>query len=183
MRRSPRRLGLLGLGFGLSTVLLRALPAAAAIEPSPEIRIVRAAGPIAIDGDLGDPGWRGVPAIDTFYETKRSDNGPPPAQTIARLAYDDRYFYAAFEFKDPEPRRIRAPLGDRDSVSSPTDYGGVILDTRHDGRTAILFLVNPANVQYDAVTSDAGTEDSSPNFFWDSATRTTAEGWVLEMRI
>ena len=180
MRRSARRLGPLA---GLCLALLRTLPAAAAVEPSPEIRIVRAAGPIAIDGDLGDPGWRGVPAVDTFYETKRSDNGPPPVATVARLAYDDRYVYAAFEFKDPEPRRIRAPLGDRDSVSSPTDYGGVILDTRHDGRTAILFLVNPANVQYDAVTSDAGTEDSSPNFFWDSATRTTADGWVLEMRI
>jgi hypothetical protein len=177
---AARRLGpLLGLAFA---ALRTPLPLAA-VEPSPEIRIVRAAGPIAIDGDLGDPGWRGVPTIETFYETKRSDNGPPPAATIARLAYDDRYFYAAFEFRDPEPRRIRAPLADHDGISSATDYGGVILDTRHDGRSAILFLVNPANVQYDAVTSDASTEDPSPDFFWDSATRVTAAGWVLEMRI
>jgi len=63
MRRSAGRLGLMvrlgRLGLGLGVVLLRALPAAAAIEPSPEIRIARSAGPIAIDGDLGDPGWRG----------------------------------------------------------------------------------------------------------------------------
>jgi len=169
-------------GLAGAAVLGAALPLAA-IEPSPEIRITRAAGPIAIDGDLGDPGWLGVPVVETFYETKRGDNATPPAATVARLAYDDRYFYAAFELADPDPRALRAPLGDHDAVSSDTDYAGIILDTRHDGRTAILFLVNPANVQYDAVTSDASSEDPSPDFFWDSATRVTAAGWTIEMRI
>jgi hypothetical protein len=175
-----RPLGWLGCALAAGGLLAHPL---AAFEPSPETRISRAAGPIAIDGDLGDPGWRGVPRITTFYETRRSDNGPPPAATVARLAYDDRYVYAAFEFQDPDPRAIRAPLADHDGISGDIDYGGVILDTRHDGKSAILFLANPANVQYDAVTNDASSEDSSPDFFWDSATRITATGWVLEMRI
>ncbi|HEY8021732.1 MAG TPA: DUF5916 domain-containing protein [Thermoanaerobaculia bacterium] len=170
------------IGAFAAIVLLAPL-ALAAIEPSPEIHITRAAGAISIDGDLGDPGWRGVPRLETFYETKRSDNGPPPAATAARLAYDDRYFYAAFEFSDPNPRALRAPLGDHDDISGDTDYGGIILDTRHDGKSAILFLANPANVQYDAVTNDASGEDPSPDYFWDSATRITTTGWVLEMRI
>ncbi len=170
------------LGCALAAGGLLAAPLTAS-EPSPTIHITRATGPITIDGGLGDPGWQGVPAISTFYETKRSDNGPPPAATIARLAYDERYLYAAFEFQDPNPRAIRAPLGDHDAISGDTDYGGIILDTRHDGKSAILFLANPANVQYDAVTSDASNEDPSPDYFWDSATRITATGWVLEMRI
>ena len=32
---------------------------------------------------------------------------------------------------------------------------GLILDTRNDGRTAILFLANPRGIQYDAIADDA----------------------------
>ena len=151
-------------------------------EPLPEIRIARAAGEIAIDGQLGDPGWEGATTVDTFFETNPGDNVPPKVRTVAWLAYDDRFFYAAFEFDD-DPKNIRAPLGDRDNVPSSTDYGGLLLDTRNDGRTAVMMLVNPSNIQYDALTSDASGEDSSYDLFWDSATRITDRGWTLEIRV
>ncbi|HTQ80480.1 MAG TPA: carbohydrate binding family 9 domain-containing protein, partial [Thermoanaerobaculia bacterium] len=154
----------------------------AAIE-TPRLAIRRATGPITIDGDLSDPAWKDAVRVDTFWETKRGDNAQPPVPTVARLAYDDRYFYAAFEFFDPHPEAIRAPLGDHDGISGDTDYGGVILDARNDGKTAVLFLANPHNVQYDALTNDASGEDSSPDYFWDSAARIVKDGWVLEMRI
>ncbi len=38
-------------------------------------------------------------------------------------------------------------------------------------------------MQYDAVTDDASGENSSPDFFWDSAARITERGWIVEMRI
>ncbi|HQT94066.1 MAG TPA: DUF5916 domain-containing protein, partial [Thermoanaerobaculaceae bacterium] len=73
---------------------------------------------------------------------------------------------------------------DRDDISEAIDYGGIVLDTRNDGRTGVLFLATPRGVQYDAVTNDAtGNEDSSPDFYWDSAGRITNDGWVLEIRI
>ncbi len=147
-----------------------------------EIRISRAAGPIAVDGDLGDSGWAGTTRVETFYETNPGDNVAPKVRTVARLAYDDRFLYAALECDDPEPAKIRAPFSQRDALGSETDYGGIILDTRNDGRTAILFLANPRGIQYDAVTDD-GNEDSSPDFFWDSAGRITPSGWSLEIRI
>jgi hypothetical protein len=149
----------------------------------PRLAIRRATGPITIDGDLSDPGWKDAVRIDTFWETKKGDAVAPPVATVARLAYDDRYFYAAFEFADPHPEAIRAPLSERDNIGGETDYGGVILDARNDGKTAVLFLANPRNVQYDALTNDASGEDSSPDYFWDSAARITPTGWVLEMRI
>ncbi len=147
-----------------------------------EIRISRAAGPIAVDGDLGDEGWKGASPIETFYETNPGDNLPPKVRTVGRLAYDERFLYASLECDDPEPGRIRAPFSQRDVLGGGTDYGGIILDTRNDGRTAILFLANPRGVQYDAVTDD-GNEDSSPDFFWDAAGRITEKGWNLEIRI
>jgi hypothetical protein len=157
-------------------------PAAAAAPPS-TLSVRRTAGAISIDGSLDDAGWQGVEPVQTWYETNPGDNVPPKVRNQGYLAYDDKFFYAAFEFEDPHPGAIRAPLGDRDNVPSYTDYGGVILDTRNTGKTAILFLANARGVQYDAVTDDSSGEDSSPDYFWDSAGRITEKGWNLELRI
>jgi hypothetical protein len=149
-----------------------------------EIRIARTSGPIKIDGDLSDPGWTGATLVTTWYETNPGDNLAPKVQSVGYLAYDDAYLYAAFEFSDPEPSKIRAPYGDHDEVPSYTDYGGIILDTRNDHRTGLLLLANPRGIQYDAITDDVtGNEDNSPDFYWDSAGRITATGWTLEMRV
>ena len=44
--------------------------------------------------------------------------------------------------------------------------------------------MNPRNIQYDSVSDDSsGNEDSSPDFFWDSATKINSHGWTLEIRI
>lgn len=147
-------------------------------------KIQRTQAAIAIDGTLDDPGWVGVTKIDQWFETNVGDNVTPPAASVGYLTYDDRYLYAAFEFSDPAPDKIRAPFADRDNVNSDTDYGGLILDTRHDRRTAVLLLANARGVQYDAVNDDAtGNEDSAPDFFWTSAARITPSGWVLELRV
>jgi len=166
---------------------LAAAGAAAGQTPpsdEPPIEIHRAAGPITVDGDLSDPGWQGAARVETFYETKPGDNTPPKVRTVGFLTYDGHALYVAFECDDPDPARIRAPFADRDAVSSDTDYAGIILDTRHDRRTAIEFLANPRGVQYDAVQDDAsGNEDTSVDLFWDSAGKIGARGWTLEIRI
>ncbi len=147
------------------------------------IDVDRTSADITIDGDLTDPGWQSATEIDTWFETNPGDNVEPKVKNVALLAYDEKFFYAAFRFADPEPEKIRAPLADRDNVPSNTDYGGVILDTRNDGKTGQMFLANPRGIQYDAISSDVSGEDSAPDFFWDSAARITPEGWTLEMRI
>ena len=150
----------------------------------PPIDIHRAAGPITIDGDLSDEGWKGAARVDTWYETNPGDNTTPKVKNVGYLTYDDKFFYAGFEFQDPDPSRIRAPLGDRDNLPGTTDYGGVLLDTRNDGKTGILFVANPRSIQYDSVLDDpSGNEDSSPDYYWDAKARITKEGWTLEIRI
>ncbi|HYS53252.1 MAG TPA: DUF5916 domain-containing protein [Thermoanaerobaculia bacterium] len=164
---------------------LTALAAVSAFAAGPPIQISKAAGPITVDGSLSDPGWQGATRLDQWYETNPGDNLEPKVKSVGYLTYDDHFFYAGFEFTDPEPSKIRGPYNDRDHIGGNTDdYGGVILDTRNDGKTAILFLVNPRNIQYDAVSDDtSGNEDNSPDFFWDSATKITPTGWTLEIRI
>jgi hypothetical protein len=153
------------------------------VPASEPLQISRIAGAITVDGQLGDDGWREASRITHWFETNPGDNVEPKVTNVAWLAYDDDFFYAAFEFHDPDPQAIKAPLGDRDHVPSYTDYGGVIVDPRNDGRTAQMFLANPRGIQYDALSSDAAGEDSAPDFFWDSAGRITETGWSLEMRI
>lgn len=158
-------------------------PATSAQDPPQEIRISRAPGEIRVDGELGDPGWQGAVRVDTFYETNPGDNIPAPVQNVAYLAYDDRYLYAAFEFFEPDMKSLRAPFGDRDEIAETIDYGGIILDTRNNAQTAVLFLVSPRNIQYDANTDDASGEDPSLDVYWDSEARILADRWVLEIRI
>ena len=166
--------------------LLAMLPAVAwPADPKlgPPLTITRAPGPITVDGDLSDAGWQGLTPITTWFETNVGDNVEPQVKNTAYLTYDDQYFYAGFAFEDPQPRAVRAPLGDHDAVPSSTDYAGVIVDSHNDGKTAQMFLANPNGVQYDALTSDATGEDNSPDFFWDAVGKITATGWTLEIRI
>jgi hypothetical protein len=150
----------------------------------PTLHIQRTAAPIAIDGVLSDPGWQNSAPIEDWYETNPGDNTAPKVRNRGRLTYDDKALYVGLEFDDPEPSKIRAPIVDRDNLSSNIDYGGVIVDPTDSGRTALLLLANPTGAQYDSVSDDgSGNEDASPDFFWDAAARITDTGWTLEMRI
>lgn len=176
-----RRVARVALAVAMPLAL--AAPALARLENGPAIAIHRTSGAIEIDGDLSDPGWRDAARVESWWETNPGDNVEPPVRNVGWLAFDGEYLYAAFEFQDPEPGAIRAPLGDRDNVPSYTDYAGVILDPRGDGKSAQMFLANPRGIQYDAISNDASGEDSAPDFFWESAGRIADGGWRLEMRI
>jgi hypothetical protein len=176
-------------GLAVALALLAATPAAAEGPGAPQLpeteplHINRIHQPIKVDGDLSDAGWKEAAQVTTWYETNPGDNLEPKVKNVAWLAYDDQFFYAAFDFQDPDTKGIKAPLGDHDFVPGYTDYGGVIVDPKNDGKTAQMFLANARGIQYDAITSDASGEDNSPDFFWDSAGSITAAGWTLEMRI
>ncbi|HXD75012.1 MAG TPA: DUF5916 domain-containing protein [Vicinamibacterales bacterium] len=162
-----------------------AAPAAAqTISRGQSYPITKAKGAIVIDGDLNDEGWRDALRVDKWYEINPGDNIEPAVRNVAYLTYDDHFFYAAFEFDDPNPKLIMAPYADRDTLQQNADYGGIFLDTRNEGHTAYEFQVSARNVQFDAVMDDnGGGENSSPDFFWESATRINDHGWTLEIRV
>ena len=173
------------IGPAVALVVGSAVPATAQSSLAGEtLHISRATGPIRIDGDLSDEGWRGATRIDKWYEVQPGDNTEPAVKNLGFLTFDDRFLYVGFQFDDPNPRAIRAPLGDHDSINgNSTDFAGIFIDPLNSGRTAAEFFVTPRNVQYDAITDDASGENASPDFFWDSAARITDHGWTLEIRI
>src|SRR5262245_34426695 len=178
----PRSLAALGVvSLGLACLVLPAH--ARDPQPGPPLTIARANGPIVIDGDLSDEGWKGLTPVTQWYETRVGDSVEPQVKNVGYLAYDDKYLYAAFEFADPNPKLIRAPLGDHVQISGTTDYAGIIVDSRNDSKTTQMFLANANGLQYDAISSDVTGEDSSPDYFWDTAGKVTATGWTLEIRV
>src|SRR5437868_7457183 len=141
---------IIAAAVGAAAAVLRGSNAVAqtALSGDP-IRISRAQGPITVDGQLNDEGWRNATHVDKWYETNPGDNIEPSVKSTGWITYDDRYFYAAFDFEDPNPRAIRSPYGDHDHINgNHTDYGGVILDTRNDGHSAVLLLATATGIQY-----------------------------------
>ena len=153
---SRSRLQILFLSVFAAALSLAAGPGASAEERTPPpLRIHRAAGPIAVDGDLGDPGWKGAAEVSEFFETNPGDNVKPGVATAAWVTYDETYLYVAIRCDDPDPASIRAPYVDRDTVYSDQDFCGVMLDTRGDGRSALELFVNPRGIHDDGVINDA----------------------------
>src|SRR5437870_4155590 len=94
--------------FLVSLALSAAPLSAAAPDQGTPNAISRAKGPIVVDGDLSDAGWQGATKVTTWYETNPGDNTEPGVANVGYLAYDEKFLYAAFEFADPAPDRIRA---------------------------------------------------------------------------
>jgi hypothetical protein len=164
--------------------LLAAAPQPPALPPPAPIRVHRAEGAIVVDGSLDDPGWKNAAVIETFYETSPGNNTPPAVKTTAWITYDDRYFYVGVRCDDPHPEQIRAPYVDRDGVIGTDDNIALFLDTRNERRRAMELRVNPRGIQADGIFNDAnGTEDFSPDFYYDTAAKIDAGGWSAEFRI
>jgi hypothetical protein len=130
----------------LQMALAAATPAAAQSSLSGDpIRMSRAAGRITIDGDLNDEGWRGATRIDRWYETNPGDNTEPKVRNVGYLTYDDRFFYAGFEFDDPAPDGIRAPYADRalytfDTSAKSGTFSGQLLLAYKVNWQSVMFI-------------------------------------------
>src|SRR5262245_20514219 len=132
----------------MALTLTVAANAAATEERIPDLTIPRIESEIVLDGELTEPAWQQAGRVEEWYETAPGDNVSPKVRTMAYLAYDDRHLYVGFDCRDPTPWRIRAPLADRDSLTGNVDHVGILIDSRNDGRTAMIFAASAAAVQY-----------------------------------
>jgi hypothetical protein len=154
-------------------------------EPeSPRLKLSRITSPITVDGDLSDPGWREATEIPLIYEINPGDNTTPAVRTLARVGYDDKFFYVSFWCEDPEIGQIRAPFVDRDGINDDQDYVGVLLDVENQHHSAIDYWIGPRGIQADSVFNEGTfTEDFGPDFFWQSAGRIGTDSWAAEVAI
>jgi hypothetical protein len=161
-------------------------PAKPARVESTRFDVVRASAPIRIDGVLDEEPWTAAPKIPVPFEWQPGDNIPAPVETEVLVTYDLHNIYIGFRCFDPEPRKIRAHLMDRDDTDTLIldDHVSFMIDAFNDERRAFQFRVNPMGVQADANFSESeGYEDFSWDAIWKAAAKITDWGWAVEVAI
>jgi hypothetical protein len=147
----------------------------------PELKISRAAGPIKIDGDVNDAGWRGATKAANFAEHNPGNQTRPDVNTEVLITYDDDNLYVAWLCYD-KPGEVRASFCERDRIFSD-DNVILCLDTYGEATHAYEISANPYGVPGDLLFSSAYGEDGTYDMIFQSAGRITDSGWVAEMAI
>jgi hypothetical protein len=155
-------------------------------SPEEPYRVAPATSKITIDGSLDEQAWVDAMSMTLDYEWFPGDGIEPPVATDVFITYDPGTLYVAFRCWDPEPKKIRAHLMDRDEVDTfvQDDHVLVMIDPFNDERRAFQFRVNPLGVQMDAIFSEIeGIEDFSWDIIWKSMGRITSDGYEVELAI
>lgn len=143
---------------------LLAVGQAAAVQPtvvsSSEIsryEAVRASAPIAIDGVISEKEWGKAEKITQFSDLFHPER-PMMHPTVARMMWDDKYFYVAFECTDDD---IWATMTRRDDFLWMEQAVEVYIDPEGNGRHYYEIEVNPLNAVYDLIIPRGGWEASA----------------------
>lgn len=147
----------------------------------PELEIKRAAGPIVVDAELDDAGWRGAAVADNFAEHNPGDQTQPEVDTEVLITYDEKNLYVAWICYD-DPAEVRANLCQRDEMFSG-DYVILALDTFGENALAYEIAANPLGIQGDLLFSIGAGEDGSYDMIFESEGKITPYGYVVEMAI
>jgi hypothetical protein len=146
--------------------------------------VVRADGPIAVDGRLDEPAWQAAPATRGFIQNEPREGDAATFDTEVRIVYDDEAIYFGVVAADSEPSRIIVADLKKDYAVDGSDAFVILLDTFHDGRNGYQFATNPAGAKWDAQLANEG-RDFNVNWdgIWSVETRITETGWVAEVVI
>ena len=117
---------------------------------------------IELDAVASEPAWQEALVVDDFLTFAPSFDQAPTGTTVARVLADARGLWFHFTTTDPEPDKIRAGLGRRDTRFQD-DWVAVYVDPAGEGQRAYLFLVTPLGVQADGVNVSGADESTA----WD----------------
>ncbi len=173
----------------LRTTLLLALVSglpgftAPTAETRKQVRAVRTAMPLVLDGRLEEVIWAQAPAASGFAVLSPDLGAVPRNDTQVRIVYDDHFVCIGARMTHPKGAATLVRQLHRRDQDSASDWFGVYIDSLHDRRSAFAFMVNAAGVQQDRVVYQEFNEDTSWDGVWESAVSCDADGWTAEIRI
>ncbi len=147
------------------------------------VTIIRISETVTLDGMPDEPFWQ---SIDPLPLTMRepTHRAPLTEHSEIRIAHDASYLYLSGRLYDSDPTGIRVNSMYRDQ-SRGDDIFGLLINPYDDNDIGLVFWTTPAGVRGDAevpLDAQAGFNDDW-NTYWDVETRTTQDGWFVEMRI
>lgn len=171
----------MALGIGLR------LPA---IDTTSVMTISRLEGTITFDGIPGEAAWESIASLQMVTHSPVFGL-EPTERTDIKVTYDHEYIYFGASFYTKDASLIQSSTKKRDEMGGDNDWLGVLLDTYNDNENAVVFWTNPSGIRTDMTVFNDGVPSmpeqppasNSWNTFWDVETRTTDEGWFIEMRI
>jgi hypothetical protein len=183
-----------GVRFGLVVFLLVGGTSASAtanaqevFPPPSEPRRVAASRVqevIRIDGVLDEPAWAVAAVANGFVQAEPVQGDPAREATEVRVLFDDDYFYVGarcFDSRGAGDLRVRDLRRDFDETTD--DFFGVAIDGVRDGRSALVFRVNPKGALRDQQTIDGAPVDVDFDAVWTARTSFAEDGWAVEMAI
>ena len=166
--------------FFLLLIVVGALQA----QEKKNVEAIFITSPLVIDGVLDDSVYKRAQPAKDFVQLQPNNGKPSLQPTEAYFFYDQNAIYIGAMLYDSCPDSIFNYFTERDNIGM-SDYFGVYLDPYNQGQLAYGFFITPAGVQTDlkAVKKEYDNEDGNWNAVWESKTRITDKGWVVEMRI
>jgi hypothetical protein len=159
--------------------LLALLLAAATDDPRPTVTAAPAQG-VTLDGVLDEAAWDGAEVATGFVQFEPDEGAPASTPTEVRVLRTPGALVVGARLA-ADGVEVREALSRRDSDGG-ADAFIVALDSYNDGRTAYLFGVTAAGVQFDALL-EGDDQDRSWDAVWESAVRVGPDGWSVELRV
>lgn len=150
----------------------------------PELRAMRTDAAPAIDGRLDEPVWTRAPLATAFVQAEPKQGDAATEATDVRVVFDERYLYVGVVCHDStgaDQLRVRDLRRDFDDTTD--DFFGIAIDGVQDGRSAMVFRVNPRGALRDQQTVDGGLADVDFDAVWIARTARDARGWTAELAI
>lgn len=175
------QLGMLGL---LSAPVARAQQAFPPPAVPLHLTATRAHGAIIADGVLDEADWSRAMVATGFIQAEPRQGEPATEPTEVRVLFDGGNLYVGVWCVDSTgdgDLRVRSLRRDFDDTTD--DFFGVAIDGVRDGRSAMIFRVNPRGALRDQQNVDGGLADVDFDAVWTARTRRDDRGWTAEIAI
>ncbi|WP_034058256.1 DUF5916 domain-containing protein [Lacinutrix jangbogonensis] len=136
-----------------------------------------------IDGVLDDEAWKTAQIATDFVEFQPTvgKTMPENKRTEVKMTYDDTGIYiSAYLYDNPED--MMKQFTQRDDFGQ-SDFFAAVFNPNNDAQNNTEFFVFSSGTQADASESPGNGEDFGWNAVWESATKTVADGWIVEIKI
>lgn len=157
-----------------------------------QLNIQRMDEKIHLDGVLDESFWEDVEIATNFWLNFPVGGTPvdDEVQTTVKITYDDDFIYLGVECYGKGPFLVQSLKRDNDSFWNG-DAFAVVFDPVNERTNGVIFGVNPAGVQTEALITGEparrGGQLSGYNKAWDNKWYTqasvTEDGWTAEMMI
>jgi hypothetical protein len=149
------------------------------------VRATRLTQEIRLDGRLDEEVYRTVPPISGFIQQLPDEGAPASERTDTWVFFDETSIYVSARAYDSAPPSEWVANEMRHDVGQlrQNDSFSLLLDTFHDRRNGVAFLVTPIGGYSEFAITNEGNVNTDWNVVWDMRTGRFEGGWTVEIEI